>query len=247
MSNPFARFGIDHLSPSSLNCYAANPSFWVCKYLAGMKDEPGPAASRGTAVEAGLDVWLFERNREKSIKAAYQNFHLNTNGLADDEHEAERKHLEPMVLRAIEAMKDVPPPNARQLRIEYWIDGVEVPVIGYVDYLFDEFGLDLKTTLRCPSSVKPDHGRQVAVYSKAKEKLFRLLYVTPSKSALYPLTKEEADMRLRDVQRQARAIRHLLSKSETAHEAARFFAPDPSDFRWNEKTSDFANEFYRAA
>lgn len=245
--NPFARFNIDHLSPSSLNLYAANPSFWCCRYLLEMKDEAGPSASRGTAVESGLDSWLYERDIEKAIQIAYQNFAQNTGGVVDEDHDAERDNLEPMLRQAIAALKDVPAPNARQLRMEYWIDGIEIPVIGYTDYLWPERGRDLKTTKACPSSIKADHGRQVSLYSKAFERPYSVLYVTGKRWADHPLSPEDAEQYLRDVARQARAIRHLLRKSDSAQDAARFFAPERSAFHWNEKTHQFADGVYGAA
>lgn len=243
--NPFERFGIDHLSPSSLNLYAANPCMWVGRYLLQWKDEFGPAATRGSAVEAGLDSFLFQRDTEKAIQAAYQYFAANTNGLADEDHEAERSNLEPMVLQACAAMAKATPPNSRQLRIEHYVDGVEVPIIGYIDYLWEDHGVDLKTTRACPGSIKSDHGRQIATYSKAKGRPFRILYVTAKKYALYPMGNNESAMHLRDLERHARAVRHLLMKSESPQDAALFFAPDPSEFRWNEKTLELANTVYR--
>lgn len=244
---PFERFDVKHLSPSSLNMYAVNPCLWVGKYLFGWKDEMGPAAFRGTAIEAGLDHWLYQRDPEAASIVALNQFARLTEGEASDGHEAERDNIGPMLSQAIAAMKDSPVPVARQIKVEHWVDGVEVPIIGYVDYLFEDHGIDLKTTKACPSSIKADHGRQVSLYAKAKERPFKLLYVTAKKSALYPLSQEDADIHLRDLERQARAVRHLLNKSETARDAANFFAPDFSDFRWSEKTQEAANTLYLAA
>lgn len=247
MTTPFERFNMKHLSPSSLNMYAVNPCLWVGKYLFGWKDDMGPAAFRGTAIEAGLDHWLYQRHPDNALTVALNQFARLTEGEASDEHEAERANIEPMLQQAIAALKEYPVPVARQIKAEHWVDGVEVPIIGYIDYLFDDHGLDLKTTKACPSSIKADHGRQVALYSKAKERPFSLLYVTAKKSAIYPLSQEDADMHLRDLERQARAVRHLLAKSETPRDAANYFAPDFSDFRWSEKTIESANQLYLAA
>lgn len=240
--NPFEKFGIDHLSPSSLNNYAANPALWVGKYLLGWKDEFGPAATRGSSIEAGLDHWLYQRDKETAIQKAYQHFATNTDGQADDDHEAERSNLEPMLLQAISALGNFSTPNARQLRLEYYVDGVEVPVIGYTDYEWTEYGLDLKTTKACPSSIKADHGRQVALYSAAKRRPWKVLYVTAKKSALYDQTPEDAALHLRDLERAARSVRHLLSKSSDGKDALRFFAPDPDNFRWSPETITMARE-----
>lgn len=244
---PFERFNVKHLSPSSLNMYAVNPCLWVGKYLFGWKDEMGPAAFRGTAIEAGLDHWLYQRDPAAASIVALNQFAHLTDGQASDEHEAERANIAPMLAQAIETLKDSPVPVARQIKVEHWVDGVEVPIIGYIDYLFEDHGIDLKTTKACPSSIKADHGRQVALYAKGKQRPFKLLYVTTKKSALYPLSSEEADAHLRDLERQARAVRHLLNKSETPRDAANFFAPDFSDFRWSDQTQEAANALYQVA
>jgi len=245
--NPFEKFGIKHLSPSSLNLYAVNPSLWCGRYLFGWRDEMGPAGHRGTAVEAGLDLWLFHRNQGDAIAKALAHFAELTQGEASDDHEAERANIAPMLQQAIGALKDVPTPVGRQLKIEHYVNGVEVPVLGFIDYLWDDFGIDLKTTKACPSAIKADHGRQVATYAEAKQRPFKVLYVTAKKSALYDLTDNEQAMHLRDLERQARAVRHLLNKSVDAAEAAKFFGPVREDFRWNEQLLDKADELWRAA
>lgn len=248
MTNPFERHNITHLSPSSLNLYAANGSLWVGRYLLGWQDEFGPAASRGTAIEAGLDLWLFDRTKATEAEAvALANFAERTQGVADDEHEAERANIVPMLKQAILALAGVPIPIGRQLKIEHYANGIEVPVIGYVDYIFEDFGLDLKTTKACPSSIKADHARQVSVYAECKKRPWKVLYVTAKKSALYELGSEDQAIALRDLERQARAVRHLLKHSFDAADAAKFFAPSLDDFRWSPKTVEAANQLWSAA
>jgi len=246
--NPFEKHGIKHLSPSSLNLYAANGSLWCGRYLLGWSDEFGPAAARGTAIEAGLDLWLFDRSKAKEAElTALANFADRTGGLADDDHEAERANIVPMLKQAIAALADAPIPIGRQFKIEYYANGIEVPLIGYCDYIFPDYILDLKTTKACPSSIKPDHGRQVALYSAARSLPSRILYVTAKKSAIYDHGAEDQAVALRDLERMARAVRHLLKHSETAEDAAKFFAPEPGDFRWSPKTIEAANQLWSAA
>lgn len=240
--NPFERHGITHLSPSSLNLYATNPRLWVGRYLQKWEDEAGPAAFRGSSVEAGLDKWLYERDAKAAEQIALAQFAMKTDGQADEAHEAERAMIPAMLAQAVEATKEAPPPVARQLKVEYWANGVEVPIVGYVDYLWEDFGLDLKTTKACPSAIKADHARQVALYAAAKERPFHVLYVTPKRHAEYMLSEGEAAMHLRDLERLARATRHLLKHAEDADDAAHFFAPAREDFRWSERTIELATE-----
>lgn len=244
--NPFEKHGLKHLSPSSLNLYAANPSLWVGRYLLGWEDEFGPAAARGTAIEAGLDLWLFDRSKATEAEAvALANFADRTQGIADDEHETERANIAPMLRQAMSALNDYPVPACRQMRVEYYANGVEVPIIGYFDYGFDGFDLDLKTTKACPSSIRPDHARQTSLYRAARNKPQKLLYVNTKKSAVYDLGDNEAAIHLRDLERQARALRHLLKHAETADDAARFFAPVLDDFRWSPITVEKADKLWR--
>lgn len=245
--NPFEKHGIKHLSPSSLNLYGANAALWCGRYLLGWKDEFGPAASRGTAIEAGLDVWLFERNIEGAWERADAEFARLTDGQADDLHEVERANVRSMLDQAIAATKDLPKPVARQIKIEYYANGVEIPIIGWVDYAFPDFDLDLKTTKALPSSVKPDHGRQVSVYHAARKKPQKLLYVTGKKHATYDLTDNEAAVHLRDIDRLANSVRHMLRKADDAHDAARMFPIIRDDFRWSDTTLTLADDIWRAA
>ena len=237
--NPFERHGVNWLSPSSLNLWQAEPSLWVMRYLFAMKDEMGPAARRGTAVEAGLDVHLIGgATREEARNVALQNFALNTDGLADDEHEAERNLIVPMVDQACEAMPldTVGRPVARQLKIEHRVPGIEVPIVGYVDYLWDDHGIDLKTTKRMPSQASADHLRQISIYSAAKSRPFKLLYVTDKKRMLYGAAPSDVEDALKDMERIARSLRKVLEKSDCREEVAEFFVPNRDSFRWNEAT-----------
>lgn len=235
MSNPFERHGVNWLSPSSLNLFQAEPALWTLRYLFAFKDESGPAAKRGTAVEAGLDVFLYGGSPVEAIQAALDNFALNTGGLADDAHEKERALIGPMVQIAIGAAKTAafPKPNARQLKCEHRFSGVEVPVVGYVDYIWDDWGLDLKTTQRMPNAPKGDHVRQVAIYSAAKQKPFKLLYVTDKKSALYPIEQEELDLALAEMGRIARSLRKVLALSDCREQVTEFFNPNFDSFYWS--------------
>ena len=236
MSDPFAKFGITHLSPSSLNLYCANPALWTGRYLLGWKDESGPAAFRGSAIEAGLDVFLFERKEAEAFQRAQAKFNELVQGEASEAHEEERLNIAGMLKQAIEAVKPWPLPNGRQLRVEHRIQGVEVPIIGYIDYAFPDFDLDLKTTKACPSAIKGDHGRQFSLYSAARQRPIKALYATAKKHAVYDLAREQAAMHLADLERHARAVRHLLSRANDAKDAYRFFAVERSDFRWSPQT-----------
>ena len=245
MTNHFERFGIAHLSPSSLNLYAANPSLWCLRYLYKVDDAMGPAAHRGTAVEDGLSHWLQTHDITASANIALDRFASLTHEMPGPETEAERANILPMLVQAQAACKEYGNPEKRQLRVEHLVDGVAVPIIGYSDFEWRTFGIDLKTTKQCPSQPRDEHVRQVSLYAKCASKPFRLVYVTGKKSATYQVGDNTAANGLADLERIARSVQHLLARSETPDEAAQIFSPDYSDFRWSPTTRDSAQQVWR--
>ena len=47
------------------------------------------------------------------------------------------------------------------------LDDLPIPIIGYIDFLFDNTIVDLKTTARIPSKPTEAQKRQMALYSMA--------------------------------------------------------------------------------
>lgn len=226
---------IKHLSPSSLSLFRSQPSLWVLKYLMGAKDEAGPAAWRGSAVEAGLDVVLYkvaDIAGEALIKARMR-FELDAQGDAGPEVDKHRMLLGDFLIQAIKAVDGMGLPNARQIKIEHWLDGIEWPVIGYVDYLYPDFGFDLKTTERMPSEPRADHVMQVSIYAAATKRPFRLLYCTPKKFAWYPVTPEMQAAALFEARSIARNIQALMRLSSDPSRLLAALPADFENFRWS--------------
>src|SRR6185437_1635547 len=94
-NSAFARHGIERLSPSSLNLWLDSPGLWSLRYLANMRDDAGPAALRGIAVEAGLHLCL--HNKPGALETALHTFEQNVQGEISDEIEAERGLIAGMV------------------------------------------------------------------------------------------------------------------------------------------------------
>ncbi|OQW34136.1 MAG: hypothetical protein A4E20_11930 [Nitrospira sp. SG-bin2] len=210
---------------------------WCGKYLFGWRDAAGPRAWLGKAVEAGLHSALHGAADYK--ERARNAFLIEAQGELSDEIEEAKQHIEPMLAQACEAYKQRigPLKPLFQVKCEWWIDGIEVPVIGYLDFEWPEQIDDLKTTLAIPSKPRPDHVAQLGMYMKARNKdAGSLLYVSPKRFVQYPVTMEEAETELASLVRSAKAVRHLLSRVRDKHDAVRLFAPDFSDYRWNDAT-----------
>ncbi|WP_025899083.1 hypothetical protein [Sneathiella glossodoripedis] len=242
MTNAFEKFGIKHLSASSLNLYTAQPSLWVGKYLLKWKDEVGAGAWRGSAVEAGINLALydFEATLEQCHSKALELFEKDAMGDCDEKVDKERASILPMLEQAIPVYREAGKPVRTQKKILTWIDGVDVPLIGFVDYEYTTSLNDLKTTHRIPSKPSPAHCAQVAIYEKATGKKPSLTYVSTKKTATYEV--EDIEEHWQQVVRSAKAIQTLLTRSETGREALEIFSPDFSSFYWSEQTKQNATE-----
>src|SRR5690349_5059708 len=120
-NNPFSRHGIEHLSPSALNCWRASPGVWALRYLAKVRDDGNASMWRGSAVESGLAAMLRGTPLEKSCGLALRTFDLNSQGEITDELSVERDLITPMLEQC--ALWQPPAAlSATQLKVEYWFE-----------------------------------------------------------------------------------------------------------------------------
>lgn len=242
--NAFDRFGLRHLSPSSLNLWQSNPGLWALRYVGGFRDDAGPAAWRGRAVEKGLEAWLIRQDREQAYLSALGEFDNQALGLCDDDTDDERKLIEPMLDTAIAHCAGLPCPmmNA-QAKVEVWFDDVPVPVIGFVDFVLEDGShFDLKTTQRCPSTPRPEHARQVALYIEARQSPGSLLYVTAKRAETFNISDNERAMHIANLRRGALSLLRFLDRCETKSDAILSLPMNQDDFKWNELASNFLSE-----
>lgn len=245
----FDALDIRHLSCSSLNRWQGCRGSWVAAYLYGLWGDEGPGLWRGKAVELGLDAFLKGNDRDYSLAAAVREFENGAQGECDDGPvDKERASVEPMLDQCIEAWTDLPTPRASQIKTELWLDGIDIPVIGYLDFAVErdgeKFSIDLKTTHRCPSSLSFNHGMQIASYAKARgEKRAGILYATTKKSAYYEIGEDEIARYISELTRRAHGLqstleaaysRALLEGKNAKETLARMCPPDPDSFYWSE-------------
>lgn len=235
--NPFEAHGIAHLSPSSLNTFAASPAMFVLDKLLKKKGRVGAAAVRGTAVEAGVAHGLTTGAPDSEcIEKAQNEFWQLTAMKSDPRNEKEREAITPMVTMALSNLRDYGPPTSTQGRVEVSVCGLSVPIIGYYDFEWSNHKIivDLKTTHAMPSEIPPKHARQVALYSAFRNHDYdpRLAYVTPKKAAVYRL--ENAEEHMKSLERIALSVQRLLSVSKDPLEIAGMLAPDVESFYFND-------------
>lgn len=229
--NPFEKFGIAHISVSQLNTWAAAPGVYVLERLIGHKTPVGAAAHRGTAVEAGVIAGLMGAPLNEAIDTANAVFTEKTALSADPRRDKERDGLAGMVEQGINLLAPWGKPDRTQVRKEWQMDGIAVPVLGFSDAEYDTHGLivDLKTTHALPTSIKTGHARQVASYLGAGANMTGgVAYVTPKKSALYQL--ENASAHVAALTRMAHSLQNFLARVSTPEEAASLLTVDTESY-----------------
>lgn len=229
VNDPFRWHKIEHLSPSSLNCWRSAPGIWALRYLARIKDDGNAAMWRGSAVENGLAALLRGASSELALSTALQAFDLNAAGVITDEIAVERTLIQPM----LEQCKTWRPPadlNATQLRVEYSFEAIPVPIIGYLDFAFDGIDVDLKTTKAIPSTPRADHIRQVALYRAARNRDGGLLYVSAKRKEYYPVDDDMAERALNDLHSDALSLMSFLSHFDNTRDAVRALPMDRDSY-----------------
>lgn len=239
--NSFERHGIAHLSASSLNTWIAAPSLWVLEKLGKFRGPMGCAAHRGTAAEAGISAGLFDPalSAEDCAAVALPVYDKLTAFSADARRQAERDVIPGMVRQGLALREHGIPvrPNGAQHKVEVTLEGVGVPVIGYLDWLYPTEILDLKTTLRVPSSMSEPHLRQAAIYKTAHmDRRVRFFYASDKKAEKHTLTREQYDAAIRELIGAAQRLERFLSLSSdpaelmalVPHSSETFYFSDPT-------------------
>jgi hypothetical protein len=192
--DPFARHGLRLLSPSSLALYRAAPALWCLRYLFGVRDDETAYLWRGRAVETGINAIVFDDAADDvAIEAARHNFELSAQGEISPEIDKNRRAIPEMIRRSGALFRQLGKPVAIQQKVDLWLDGIEIPVIGYCDYVYEKFIVDLKTTFAFPSRPRFNDAMQAVFYADVLSRRPGLIYVTPRKTAVYP--HSEIDVR----------------------------------------------------
>lgn len=194
----FERHNIKHTSPSSINLFSAAPCAWVARYLFDKKFSFSLAAKAGTIVEdAIVSVLLNGVDAAVAIDSANKEY---TKACAFGCSDADRKRGEAisgMIEGGLDELAQYGTPEMptdiiygkKQKKIELLCngDGWKLPVIGYLDLHYPQHGLiiDIKTTMRAPSSLSDEHARQGAVYRASMgNAAVKFLYLTGKKTVV---------------------------------------------------------------
>jgi hypothetical protein len=242
-TNPFHAHGLSHVSASQMGRFTTAPDAWFAEKILGRRFTPSCAMERGKAIELGVARVLAGDDFASGVEAALKAYdhELRFGGLSGDP-DKERAAIEPSVTLAAErlARYGVPDfPEDGQHKIELMVrfgehpDAV-IPVIGYLDFQFEDRVVDLKSTLRMPSTMSLSHRLQAAVYQRAVgNRPVQFCYVTPKKIEVLEPDDVVADQAMvRAIVRRMAAFLALGDKDQLA--AAIPVLPDHYTWAGNE-------------
>lgn len=251
----FKKWGIEHLSASSLNAYLAEPAIWVMRYVYKIKSESA-AMFRGTAVEKALcDSLRQNAGVEACIHTAEFLFDSECERarfpLGHPDIVKERSAIRPMIESGYVGLIPLAEDGMEfQKRIEIDL-GVGIPLIGYADIVGSKI-YELKTTLRMPTdekSLKRAHLRQAAIYSVHEGKPAELCYISPPVKSgahqgfkLFPVKETRGYME--ELKRTARSLRAVLTMASSKKELTEILVPDYDRFQWDDESIAHAKRIW---
>ena len=253
MKDPFEHHEVGHLSASQINEFIACPAKWLLK-VSGYKDPAGsPAMWRGRAVDQAITKALFEPDLSDKAIHDYA-VHIYNRDYSDALETAsydDAKVFKEQV--ALTGYLDIALPHFRSLgtpqdsQSKVVIDvGLSVPIVGYIDLLYEGVVRDIKTVNRLPSRVPSATCRQLAIYARATNSIPIVDYVhntkTSQKVVVMPVENHEAhwDMAVKTT----KSMEKILSVSSDIKEIAGLLMPDFDDWRWSDGEKEAAKRLW---
>ena len=252
---------------SNVNKFREAPDAWAVQYLGKQRFPSGWAAVQGQAVEAGVELSLFNGLGIDDAQQHAISF-LKKESLFFDNKLEEIEKRTPIIKRMVEnaleqlmplGMPELPEEGTRQHSIRVPVrfaegDNGTVDLLGYLDFWYPEHNLivDLKTTSKAPSKWSLSHGIQAAVYQKAiaakhgKEPQVKFLYcLTRQKDPFIWMEMTEGAEYLKKFKFTVQQMEKLLRLSNDSNEIIASIPHNPDTFYWN-NAQEIAATFYGA-
>tara|TARA_R100001082_G_scaffold26726_1_gene13329 strand:+ start:517 stop:1254 length:738 start_codon:yes stop_codon:yes gene_type:complete len=225
---------VKHISYSSLNTARMDIAYWVARYGHKISDPNNAAMSRGHAVEHGLKYLHNGGEFDDPVEEALKDFNKRTAlGVDGESREREAGNIPGYFENYADLWDgDLPEIESYQKKITLEIPGVDVPLIGYTDFEFEDAIVDIKTTTRMPSAITGMHRWQGAVYQKAAgNRRVEFIYLTPKKAARYVLEDSEKDWNA--VCQSALRLQNFLAAFDDLDALTAAVIPNYDSFYWS--------------
>lgn len=260
MINPFEKHKVEYLSPSSINKFRKNPAKWLVN-IAGYRDSLyAPAMTFGNVIETGITHACMKPHThiDESVSMAIEKLNI----IHKEVHEAKAEYdfdkckfyeslIAPALYKTIPIYKSFGPVKQPQAKVEYQFDSLPIPVIGYVDMLYEDKVRDIKATMRQPV-LRSDYLRQTSFYALCTgcEPYLDYVVANKSKQELITYHVEDAQSHVKDMERIANKMMKLLSFSSDIHEVCQMSCLEPDisneDFmnQWGPKEIEGAKKLF---
>jgi len=246
----FDRHGIGHLSASSINLWGNAPDKWCLSYLMKLRTPGSPAMFRGICAEDLVADTLTGMTFDAALTKALAKFDKQFPIALSEKVTKERDMIEPIGQITLEELKPFGEPEfdvggQQKISITCGMNtDWEIPVIGYLDFVFPRHGLvvDLKSTGRIPSKMTDDHQLQRCIYAKAKGNMaVKFLYVSAKKCAW--LEDGDVDETLAKAKQKIIRLERFLNFVPDAKTAMQIVPHNPNSFYWS-GAQDIAAEHF---
>lgn len=267
----FHEVGIKHFSASSLNKPQANFIFEKIYLSAEQRKNiiVGENAALGTAVhEAIQSVLCHGQGIDEAIKEAETTFDFHPANKSQEKRERFREDIADMVHVGVGALAADFGGSQEERRIELELDGVVLPVIGYVDLFKDGKLAEIKTKAARAGAVKKDgtrswskgslpkepawpHVLQAAIYNKATGAEPNIVYVSAHDSIIYSpencekLSDEYLSYAIQEIREKAIRLQNLIAISNDPKVLAGLLEPDFGSFFWADEFMTEARELWK--
>lgn len=222
MTNPFKTYGINHLSASQLTTFTSDPSRWFAQKVLGYRSPSSAAMERGKAVESGIVAAITGTALADATEAALTEYDRATRFASiQGDIAAERENIGPMIAQAVPALEryGVPsfPEGGGQHKITIPVrfgpeEDQTIEILGYMDLVYDDCVIDVKSTMRIPSDMPFNHRIQAAIYARTSNKPVKFLYTSPKKTLF--LEDSDTAASQRDVRAIVQRMAAFLSLSD---------------------------------
>jgi len=216
-------FDLNNLSASTINSFITDRMGFFNSKVLKNPFKPVLGMIRGTALEHGLNAYIESQGTisvDDAIDAGMEKLEaeLKANNFSDTDKAEEFRECLPGGIRcAVEHFGKYSEIPRTQEKIEFNLKGVELPIVGYLDYTFSNVVRDLKGYAKSPYGLPQGYQIQGSLYRKATGKKVEFVFVVFNKTPkieVIPLSDAEYVVGLKYATLAAQQIEKLMGEED---------------------------------
>ena len=235
-----------------------DPALGIVYLVLGIREAGSPAMHRGTAVDEAIGQLLTDHPEQPNLETLKRSATKKYRRLIqNDSEQYNARYVENelrVLLNCLESsfplMRSWERPIAYQKAICLNLEGIEVPIRGFIDLLYPYEVRELKSTIKPKKEITEDHAFQVATYALAIQKETGewpeacVDYITPTSLQSYAL--ENIEIHAQEVVDTALKIRSILAESGTKSDLQKLIKPEFNRqiWKWRPRSKHAAIEFF---